>query len=1090
MKWRTCKWAFFGLMLSAGLIAFLYYHRRDEEIRQRVEARIAEHYSSLAVRVRSARLVPGEGVEVRGLSIHEPGVSGRTAELIYIDELFLFGDTDWRQLMKGEFSISRFLVRQPTIRISRRRDGSWSASKLLPFPKLGPDAPRGTIEGGVIEVVDLVKRPTSSITFRDANIKFGPADRSPAGARGRLKAQGSLTGDYVRRIEINTTFDRQGSAWHVSGSFEGLELSPDLARALPESAAAGLAQVQGLRAQVKARFSLGQEPARNPAFSFDVKGQVVRGRIEDVRLPHPLTITQAGFHFHPRGFELEDFQAYDGQSTVSLSVRHSGYSRQGPFSLSAEAKQLSLDENLHNVLPAHWQSEWRKFLPAGKVDAALKLEFDGKTLRPDLVVKCRDVSFTYHRFPYRLSQGRGQLELKNDHLKVDLVAQSESAEVRVAGELDQPGPRARGAIEVQGEDVAFDDKLLSALDDNPREVVRSLNPTGRFRLWMRCEVDGDGEPTKEVELKLMRCGMRYNGFPYPLDNLYGTILLKNHRWEFRNLVGRNGHALVKCDGELIPIAEGSHLTLLFDGTNVPLNEELRDALSPAAARLWRDMRPNGIVNFDARVEYSSIEKQSSVLVNAKPILDDETSLSTSIEPVYFPYRLEKLQGLITYLNGHVELKGLRAEHNRTVHIRAEGDCDLLRNGQWQLRLKTLYVDRLRVDRDLLQALSERLRKTVQALNLRGPMNLDGKVTLASQPLRTDDREVDGQSQAARTHAAALRNRDEGQSIAATWDVSIDFHDFQINCGVPLEHIFGGVSLKGRFDGERFTSAGELDIHSITYRDFMFTDVMGPIRLSDKQVLLGIWADRENNRHSDRQITAKIYGGTAIADGIVTLGAEPGYKLHATLNNADLAQCAQEVISGRQHLVGQVDADVEVRGKGRGLHNLAGRGEIALRNAELYEVPVILALLNVLSGHVPDTTAFTSGDTQFRIQGEHVHLHTINLNGNAISLEGKGEVGFDRKIHLALHALVGRGERRIPIFSDLMGGASEQILEIEIDGTLDDAKARRVLFPKIQQALPQGEPLRSDLFKTRPAATTGPRDEMRDERPQPRQGPAG
>ena len=50
--------------------AIPYFHRRvDEEIRRAVLEKIAAHYSRLTVTLRSALLVEGEGIELRGLTI-------------------------------------------------------------------------------------------------------------------------------------------------------------------------------------------------------------------------------------------------------------------------------------------------------------------------------------------------------------------------------------------------------------------------------------------------------------------------------------------------------------------------------------------------------------------------------------------------------------------------------------------------------------------------------------------------------------------------------------------------------------------------------------------------------------------------------------------------------------------------------------------------------------------------------------------------------------------------------------------------------------------------------------------------------------
>jgi hypothetical protein len=85
--------------LLAAFVAFLValphlYRRVDEEVRRRVEARFAQRYPQLRVRVGSAALVRGKGIEVHGLSIVDPEAEGPGAELVRIDDLFLICRTE------------------------------------------------------------------------------------------------------------------------------------------------------------------------------------------------------------------------------------------------------------------------------------------------------------------------------------------------------------------------------------------------------------------------------------------------------------------------------------------------------------------------------------------------------------------------------------------------------------------------------------------------------------------------------------------------------------------------------------------------------------------------------------------------------------------------------------------------------------------------------------------------------------------------------------------------------------------------------------------------------------------------------------
>ena len=119
----------------------------------------------------------------------------------------------------------------------------------------------------------------------------------------------------------------------------------------------------------------------------------------------------------------------------------------------------------------------------------------------------------------------------------------------------------------------------------------------------------------------------------------------------------------------------------------------------------------------------------------------------------------------------------------------------------------------------------------------------------------------------------------------------------------------------------------------------------------------------------------------------------------------------------------------------------------------------------------DTTAFTSSDTDFRINGEDVYLDRIVLDGDAISLRGTGEVNFDRRVHLNFYTLVGSEARRLPIVWPLLADASRRILNIEITGTLDAPVTTRNVLPGLNDALQQL--FSEELTGSPPNSTGGP-----------------
>ncbi|HEX3725418.1 MAG TPA: hypothetical protein VHV08_04215, partial [Pirellulales bacterium] len=849
--WFCFKW---GLLLALVVVlaASPFYYRRiflrvEEEVRARVEAKIAEQLPHLEVHVRAAHLM-GDGIEVRGLSITEPDAAGPQPELVYFDEMYLTCQTSVQDLLSAMPVVTRLKISRPKIRATRRPDGSFSVSRLLPLPNFDGPPPPIVIEGAMIEIFDPLKNPSSTFTLRDVNLTVQPSpDHSSSKPEDVVLAvEGYMTGDQIQRIELAGTVEPHSNRWTFSGTVDGLELSPEFLSTLPQPISERLVSLSCLRAPANFSFRIqGSDVEQVP--TFEINGSLARGRLENPHLPYALADLRASVHCDNSGIRIRDLSAHHGATVFEVAqFDRQGFEPNSPFVLRASGRQVRFERGWGNTLDEPLRTDWKNYDPEGDVNFDCMIVSDGQTWQPTLHVTClNNISFSCHRFPYRLEGIRGTLNLEANVLALDLMGFSGAQPVYVKGRFDNPGPNFSGVVDLWGEKIQFDEKLFgSLLKPKARETLRSLNPRGTFNfhahLWRE---PNDPLPRPEmheqVRVAVNRCSVHYEKFPYPLNNVQGELEMRDGMWTFPNLSGTNGTGTITCHGMLAITPREDTMELVLHGDNVPLETELRDALPRDRQELWSWLEPYGSINFDAVVRHQS-GREPAVDLDVQP-RGDGNSLRTSIQPVAFPYRMEILGGSMHYHDGHVELKDLHGVH-RNTHVHTAGHGELLPQGGWRLQLDKFAVDRLRLqgeDPELIVALPKPLRRAIVELRPSGPINLKGGLTfekrIASEPLRT------------------------------AWDVDLLLNRASLQVGPKLENIYGCVWLKGACEDARFASHGQLKLDGLTYKNFQFTQVMGPFSFDNDNVYFGSTGRPPVDGTPAGRITALLFGGTVAAD---------------------------------------------------------------------------------------------------------------------------------------------------------------------------------------------------------------------------------
>jgi hypothetical protein len=625
--------------------------------------------------------------------------------------------------------------------------------------------------------------------------------------------------------------------------------------------------------------------------------------------------------------------------------------------------------------------------------------------------------------------------------------------LRITGQIDNPGPEYTGRVDLRlSGPIPIDEKLLSALKEDHERFIRSFHPRGWITVegTIRRDSANLAKPALFLSIDLNDCAILYDKFPYPMESVNGTLKLSNGQWQITNVKGYNDGAEVVCSGNWNRDTQGrSRLDLHFVGRDIALDEdELRLALKPEVRKVLNDLRPRGSVDqVVADLTYDSKLRKTTLDLRAEKWKRRNRSegRGISIEPAWLPYQMDDVTGTVRYRDGVLTLEKVTGRHgDTTAQVAGSGRFS---PAGWQMLLNEISVQRLKLDHDLLTALPPSLAKGLESLNLAGHLTLEGGIGLSS-------------------------GNQPGQSLRANWNVYVDVVNGNLDCGIKANNIHGSVRLIGESDHNGARSRGEIDVDSLIYKDIQFTDLRGPLWIDKTRVTFGRWAQPAGSTTQARRITAKVFGGAFETDAQVVFGTNSPFQLQMNLMRADLTRFAKEKAPRMRNFSGTAFAEVRMNGTANGTHTFRGGGWVKLRNAKIYEVPVLLSMLKILRIRQPDTVAFDSSDMDFRIHGDHIYFDRMNFSGDAISLRGNGWMNLGGQIDLSFATILGRNDVYLPIVTDALGLASRQFLLIEVDGTLEHPNPpTKKMLPALNDSLRQLFPeLGQPETRTRPTGT--------------------
>ena len=937
---------------------------------------------------------------------------------------------DARAMLQGKFVMHEVVVAHPTLRLRRRKDGTWNLQGMLADPWPGPfmATPPIVIQNGTVEMAEVDASVVAIL--RDVTVKI-----ESAGPK-RLKFEGSAKGDAFDRVSVQGTIELSNGRVTLQGDVARLALSETLRGRLPAELRPKVKELGLTGGEVDLRVNqVVYDPSATPKIRYQARGQIRAGVWSCSRMPFSIHDLSASVTVRDGLLTVERAEGYNGATLIRVQRGTIVLAdpERAPLDMRIDIVDLELDQRLRDWTPPQFAGLWDEFSPSGRLSVGIRVvrERSGGPVGFGLGIECRDVAILYKYFAYPLDHVRGQLTLEGDRVTLNLQTVVGGKPLKAHGTIDHPGDEGHVELDFEGEALPIDKTLFDALPVDIRNVVLDFQPTGtvggRAHVSRTPRVRPDDPPEGIVKIDAVldlseRCTMKWKDLPYPVTNLTGRLELHPDLWKFENMRGKNGQAVITGSGQVKQVAPKQlKVDLRLNAEKLPFDEQLRTALPPAWQKTWATLDPIGSCDVDAVIRIAPGQPDHYHLeIVPGAATGVRLKFTRTPQPGIDPggpieMRMEDVNGRFVFDNGTVWMNDVGFEFHEAPVKFARGTVVVEDSGRFALDVRDLRVQDFRLDGRLQRMMPPVMADFARRLDSGKTFRINGDLKLGW-------------------------SGKVGEPARCQWNnVLVVFNDNTIQAGLPLEHLQGQLDhVSGFSNGKVLEVHGALALDSVSLLGQQVTRLESPLEVKDGVARLS-------------SIRGNLLGGEVDGGFQVSLDATPRYETMLTIHGVDLRRYA-ETIPGRQRFRGQVTAQLNLSGLGNDLRNLQGQGDAHITEGDLGELPNFLSLLKVLRLSPATKTAFDSADVAFRIENGKTWIDPIRFTGDAFSLQGRGTLDVRGDLDLRLHVLFGRDRFHLLLVSDALREASGQLFLVRIRGTPSLPKFRLEPIPVATDAI--------------------------------------
>ncbi len=715
-------------------------------------------------------------------------------------------------------------------------------------------------------------------------------------------------------------------------------------------------------------------------------------------------------------------------------------------------------------------------------------------------------------WPYPLTVQSGQLVVKgrdvrvNDVQLIGLTGGRATLSGALKPDADDP-QRTVTQLQVTANDVPIDELLLASLPSDEAQLIEQLGIKGKFDGKARIFTNHENKITFVIEPHVKSSTAQPKGTNFQLTELDAKLTLQPGEAVIDALTANHGSGTIAMSGALGLNEEHRRLRMQVQATDLPLEQGVLDLLSMTGnvnddhLQRIRQYDLQGVVN-------ASLQLNTQIYGDGK---HQTPSFDLKLEPKRLNVRsmnaegkawrvpIENITGWAQVQPNLIELQQLQGTADGTT---------ILVNGKVAKHVNTgSNIDSSPAVSLQLSARGDRLTPGLRALLPSGvqatlaQIEFQGGFAIHDAQLKIKPGEPEEPGQPGEP------GKPGGASEAGSklsWSSVIELQNASAMLGVAVTEFTGrlDVSLQQPMAGGLMLLDMRAQAEQVRVLDRLISPLSFQLLSTPGWVGNTVSAAHQNSganktgsqpaNHAQvldrlelRDLTGQCYAGKVMGSGTIIAGRPGGYSLQLVLDDAALggivnprgyeatATSATTVTTptasstsssttttdsngnnGRgtngNRATGRLSANLSIEGIGDDVRTRRGRGEMVIREARLFEVPMAMAMLQIMHLTWPASRAFDRASARYVIQGETVQLDDLRFEAPDLQIIGGGTVQFPG-LQLQLDMFTRNPHRQgWGALGEALDMVRDGLISIRVTGTLDQPVAKLQSFSGVRR----------------------------------------